>query len=118
MKAVFDQEYVKRINGPNVKVQGSKMDKAGMLMEDIRNFKSSTGASRLVMIWCGSTEVFHRPGVFINTTIRAAFRRSPPPEVSARFLFPFEVVGLTQRHQTGVAQQHPRSLWQNNGSHY
>ena len=67
MKAVFDQEYVKRINGPNVKVQGSKMDKAGMLMEDIRNFKSSTGASRLVMIWCGSTEVFHRPGAVHQT---------------------------------------------------
>ncbi len=38
MKAVFDPEYVKRINGPNVKTQGSKMDKAEMLMEDIRNF--------------------------------------------------------------------------------
>jgi len=60
MKAVFDQEYVKRINGPNVKDKGSKMDKAEMLMEDIRNFKQTSGASRLAMIWCGSTEVFHR----------------------------------------------------------
>jgi myo-inositol-1-phosphate synthase len=60
MKAVFDQEYVRRINGPNVKV-GSKMEKAEMLMDDIRNFKETSGASRLVMIWCGSTESFHRP---------------------------------------------------------
>jgi myo-inositol-1-phosphate synthase len=60
MKAVFDQEYVKRINGPNVKDKGSKMDKAEMLMDDIRSFKEKTGASRLAMIWCGSTEVFHR----------------------------------------------------------
>ena len=60
MKAVFDQEYVKRINGPNVKQDGTKMDKALALMEDIKNFKVSTGASRLVMIWCGSTESFHR----------------------------------------------------------
>ncbi len=59
MKAVFDQEYVKRITGPNVKDKGSKMDKAGMLMEDIRTFKESSGASRLAMIWCGSTEVHH-----------------------------------------------------------
>ncbi len=61
MKAVFDPEYVRRINGPNVKQGGSKMDKAEMLMEDIRNFKNSSGADRLVMIWCASTEVFHRP---------------------------------------------------------
>jgi len=60
MKAVFDQEYVKRITGPNVKTKGSKMDKAEMLMEDIGNFRQSSGASRLAMIWCGSTEVFHR----------------------------------------------------------
>ena len=61
MKAVFDSEYVRRINGPNVKQTGSKMDKAEMLMEDSRNFKSTSGADRLVMIWCASTEVFHRP---------------------------------------------------------
>jgi myo-inositol-1-phosphate synthase len=62
MKAVFDQEYVKRINGPHVKEAGSKRDKAEMLMADIEEFRRKHGASRLVMIWCGSTEVFHRPG--------------------------------------------------------
>ena len=61
MKAVFDREYVRRIDGPNVKQGGSKMDYAEMLMDDIRNFQKSTGASRMVMIWCGSTEVFRRP---------------------------------------------------------
>ncbi len=59
MKAVFDQEFVKRINGPNVKDKGTKVDKAEMLMEDIGNFKQNSGASRLAMIWCGSTEVYH-----------------------------------------------------------
>ncbi len=66
MKAVFDHEYVKRINGPNVKT-GSNMDKAEMLMDDIRNFQQSTGATRMVMIWCGSTEVFHRPSAVHQT---------------------------------------------------
>jgi myo-inositol-1-phosphate synthase len=61
MKAVFDHEYVRRINGPNVKQGGSKMDKAQMLMEDIAQFRKANNTSRLVMIWCGSTEVFHRP---------------------------------------------------------
>ena len=69
MKAVFDSEYIKRITGPNVKDRGSKMDKAEMLMEDIRQFQESTGASRLVMIWCGSTEVFHKSGA-VHQTLR------------------------------------------------
>ena len=60
MPAVFDSEYVKRINGPNQKPKASKMEHAEMLMDDIRQFKARTGASRLAMIWCGSTEVFHR----------------------------------------------------------
>jgi myo-inositol-1-phosphate synthase len=67
MKAVFDSNYIRRINGPNVKDSGSKMDKAEMLMEDIRQFQESTGASRLVMIWCASTEVFHHPAAVHQT---------------------------------------------------
>jgi myo-inositol-1-phosphate synthase len=67
MKAVFDSEYVRRLHGPNVKDRGSKMDKAEMLMDDIRQFRKSTGASRLVMIWCGSTEVFHKPAAVHQT---------------------------------------------------
>ncbi|MCU1328797.1 MAG: Inositol-3-phosphate synthase, partial [Bryobacterales bacterium] len=59
MSAVFDSEYVKRINGPNQKPQGSKMERAEMLIDDIKNFKESRGCDRLSMIWCGSTEVFH-----------------------------------------------------------
>jgi len=67
--AVFDHEYVKRINGPNLKPKGSKMDHAEMLMDDIRNFRESSGASRLVMIWCGSTEVFHKPAA-VHATLK------------------------------------------------
>jgi myo-inositol-1-phosphate synthase len=69
MKAVFDPDYIRRINGPHVKEGRSKMEKAEMLMEDIRNFRQSTGASRLVMIWCGSTEVFHRPSA-VHATLK------------------------------------------------
>jgi myo-inositol-1-phosphate synthase len=61
MPAVFDEEYVRRINGPNLKPKGSKMDHAEMVMDDIRNFKEKNGCDRLSMIWCGSTEVFHKP---------------------------------------------------------
>ena len=67
--AVFDSEYVKRITGPNLKPKGSKMDHAEMLIEDIRNFRESSGASRMVMIWCGSTEVFHKPAA-VHATLK------------------------------------------------
>jgi myo-inositol-1-phosphate synthase len=60
MKAVFDPNYVKRINGPHVKDARNNMDKARMLMDDIQRFKTENRCDRLVMIWCGSTEVFHR----------------------------------------------------------
>ena len=55
-------EYVKRINGPNVKQAPNNMDKARMLMDDIQQFQATTDASPAVMIWCGSTEVFHQAG--------------------------------------------------------
>ncbi len=67
MKAVFDPEYIRRINGPNVKDKGTKMDKAEMLMEDIQNFRKQHNCSRLVMIWCASTEVFHKPAAVHQT---------------------------------------------------
>ncbi len=61
MKAVFDHDYVRRIDGPNVKQAATKMEKAEMLMADIAQFRKDNDCSRLVMIWCASTEVFHRP---------------------------------------------------------
>ena len=67
MKAVFDPEYVRRIDGPNVKQAATKMEKAEMLMEDIAQFRSRHDCARMVMIWCASTEVFHRAGAVHQT---------------------------------------------------
>jgi myo-inositol-1-phosphate synthase len=58
MAAVFDQRYVKRLDGPNVKKGKNKRDLAEQVVADIRAFKSRHGCDRLVMIWTGSTEVF------------------------------------------------------------
>src|SRR5689334_21344549 len=57
-KAVFDRQYVKRLDGPNVKKGSAKRDLAEQVREDIRAFKRTHNLDRLVMIWCGSTEVF------------------------------------------------------------
>jgi myo-inositol-1-phosphate synthase len=61
MKAVFDHNYVKKIDGPNVKKGKNKLDLAEQLRQDIRDFKKSSRASRLITIWCASTETFIRP---------------------------------------------------------
>ena len=61
MSAAFQQEYVKKLNGPNVKEFTTKMDLADQLREDIRNKIKETGATRAVMVWCGSTEVYQSP---------------------------------------------------------
>jgi myo-inositol-1-phosphate synthase len=58
MPAVFDQRYVKRLDGPNVKKGKNKRDLAEQVVADIRAFKRTHGCDRLVMIWCGSTEVY------------------------------------------------------------
>ena len=56
--AVFDQRYVKRLDGPNVKKGKNKKDLAEQVISDIRRFKADHDLDRLVMVWCGSTEVF------------------------------------------------------------
>jgi myo-inositol-1-phosphate synthase len=56
--AVFDRQYVKRLDGPNVKKGRNKRDLAEQLREDIRRFKDEHGLERLVMVWCGSTEIY------------------------------------------------------------
>ena len=61
--AVFDQHYVKKLDGPNVKTGASKRDLADQVIEDIRRFKSEQNVDRLVLIWCGSTEIFMEESV-------------------------------------------------------
>src|ERR1035441_1741832 len=59
LPAVFDQYYVKRLHGTHVKTGKNKRDLADQLIADIRNFKKTV--DRVVMIWCGSTEIFMEP---------------------------------------------------------
>ena len=61
MPAVFDNRYVKRLNGPNVKKGENWYDLAMQLMEDMRNFAKTNNVDRTVMVWCGSTEIFIEP---------------------------------------------------------
>ena len=58
MDAVFDNRWVKKLDGKRVKNLDSKWDQAQALMEDIEKFRVDNECDRLVMVWCGSTEAF------------------------------------------------------------
>src|SRR5215472_6942588 len=61
MKAAFDKEYVKRLDGNHVKKSKNKYELALQIKGDIANFRKTSRVSRLVTCWCGSTEVFITP---------------------------------------------------------
>jgi myo-inositol-1-phosphate synthase len=103
MKAVFDQNYVKRIHGPNVKEGANKMELAEALMEDIQEFKKSHGCNRLVMIWCGSTEVFHKPAAVHQSL--ASFEeglRNSDPDIAPSQIYAYAALKLRVPYANGA----------------
>jgi myo-inositol-1-phosphate synthase len=59
MKAAFDKNYVKNLDGVHIKEYDTKYNLALAVMEDIKTFKARNNCDRIVMVWCGSTEIFH-----------------------------------------------------------
>lgn len=70
MSAVFSPNYVKRLNGTNVKTGKNKMELAEQLMADMARFKEEKGCDRLVIVWAASTEIFLEP-TDIHETVEA-----------------------------------------------
>jgi myo-inositol-1-phosphate synthase len=58
MKAAFDKNYAKNLDGTHVKT-GTRLELAEQVMEDIKNFKEANGLDRVVLVWCGSTEIYY-----------------------------------------------------------
>ncbi|MBI1940203.1 MAG: inositol-3-phosphate synthase [Acidobacteria bacterium] len=93
--AVFEQKFVKNLHGENVKKGRTKMDLAEQVMDDIRRFRKKTGVSRLIMIWCGSTEIFLKPGTVHRSL--AAFEkglRSNSPEIAPSMIYAYAALKL------------------------
>jgi myo-inositol-1-phosphate synthase len=103
MDAVFDQDYIRRISGPNVKEARTKMDKAEMLIDDIRRFQTRTGVARTVMVWCGSTEVFHRPAP-VHQSLKAfeAGLVANDPEIAPSQIYAYAALKLGIPHANGA----------------
>ena len=58
MKAAFDHNYAKRLDGDNIMGDVTRWEMVERLREDIRNFKKETGVERVVVLWAASTEVY------------------------------------------------------------
>src|SRR5437762_7455966 len=78
MKAAFDHDFVKMIDGPNIKKGKNKYEMALQIKEDIANFRKASRVSRLVTCWCASTESFVKPEEVHSTaeTFVEAMQRS------------------------------------------
>ncbi|MBM4129975.1 inositol-3-phosphate synthase [bacterium] len=93
MKAVFDQHYVKKLSGSHVKKAANKMELAEALMQDMADFKKSRGCDRLVMVWCGSTEIYMQRGEVHQTL--AAFEkglRESHPDIPPSMIYAYAAI--------------------------
>ncbi len=88
MPAVFDQYYVKKLHGTNVKQGKTKRDLAEQIRADIRAFKAAHELDRLVMVWCASTEIFIQPSA-VHASL-AAFEKAMDanhPDIAPSMLY-------------------------------
>ncbi len=93
MPAAFDQKYVKRLNGTNVKQAATKFELAEQLIADIENFKKKNKCTRLVMVWCASTEIFLKPTAQ-HKTIKAfeAAMKANHPSIAPSMLYAYAAI--------------------------
>jgi myo-inositol-1-phosphate synthase len=90
MPAVFSKDYVKLLDGPNVKTGRDKMHLAEQLMEDIRGFKAKNGCDRLVVVWCASTEVFlERKPVHASLAAFEQGLRDSDPDIAPSMIYAY-----------------------------
>ncbi|MEI7675180.1 MAG: inositol-3-phosphate synthase [Bacteroidales bacterium] len=76
MKGVFDQNYVKRLNGTWIKSGETRWELMEQVRVDIRSFKKENGCDRVVVLWAGSTEIFQKQSVAHQSlaTLEAAMK--------------------------------------------
>ncbi|MGE5325781.1 MAG: inositol-3-phosphate synthase, partial [Deltaproteobacteria bacterium] len=103
MPAVFEQAFVKNLHGENIKRGKTKMDLAQQVMDDIKAFKKKSGATRLVMVWCGSTEIFLKPSAVHQTL--AGFEkglRANSPEIAPSMVYAYAALKLGIPYANGA----------------
>lgn len=95
MKAVFDKTYVSNLDGKHVKEAATKADLANAVMDDIENFKIQNDCSRLVMVWCGSTEKYIQQSA-VHQSIESfeAGLENNDPDISPSMIYAYAAIKL------------------------
>lgn len=103
LKAVFDQSYVKNLNGKNVKSAPSKMELAEQVMKDIQDFKAQKNLSRIVMIWCGSTESFIEPSAAHQSVAKfEAAMKANDPTIAPSMIYAYAALKSNVSYANGA----------------
>ncbi|MBK9016017.1 MAG: inositol-3-phosphate synthase [Saprospiraceae bacterium] len=103
MTAVFDRSFVKRLDGPNVKKAATKMELAEAVMEDMRRFKEENGCDRLVMVWCGSTEIYmEESDVHSSVEKLEAGLRNNDPNIPPSMIYAYAAVKMGVPYANGA----------------
>ncbi|KAA9332799.1 inositol-3-phosphate synthase [Adhaeribacter soli] len=95
MKAVFDQAYVPNLNGTHVKQAATKAALAKALMWDIESFREAHDCSRLVMVWCGSTEKYLEPSEVHESLVKfEEGLENNDPAISPSMIYAYAAISL------------------------
>ena len=103
LRAVFDGRYVKNLKGSHVKRGKTKMHLADQLIRDIRRFEKQSGAKRLVMLWCGSTEVYLEPSA-VHETVESFERglRESHDDISPSMIYAYAAIKCGAAYGNGA----------------
>ncbi|MCK9401992.1 MAG: inositol-3-phosphate synthase [Chitinophagaceae bacterium] len=95
MKAVFDKSYIKNLDGNNVKKAATKFELATAVMDDIENFRDANNCSRIVIVWCGSTEKYIEESA-VHQTIESFEEglRNNDPAISPSMIYAYAALHL------------------------
>jgi myo-inositol-1-phosphate synthase len=91
MKAVFEKKFVKKLDGTYTKSEKGHRKRIEALRQDIRNFKKENKVDRMVMIWCGSTEVYQEPKGSIYESLESLEKAldSDNPSIAPSILYAY-----------------------------
>ena len=105
MPAVFDKNYVKKLDGPNVKKGANWMDLADQVRADIQRFKEEKKLDRVVMVWCGSTEVYmERKPCHENIAAFEEAMKNNDPAISPSMVYAYAAIKERVPYANGGAQ--------------
>ncbi len=103
LTAVFDPKFLRNLRGPHVKQARRKIDLAEALMKEMEEFKTANDLSRLVMVWCGSTEVYQEQKE-VHQTLEAFEKglKENDPDISPSMIYAYAAIRLGVPYVNGA----------------